>query len=103
MDFFGINIKADVTAEFQIQKNNSLVKRLFIAIWNNLPKITPLIIGFGMALFFYSLAALFIALLAVPIMIWSIIDEEKQLIKQYSEEYKKYMRKVPWRIIPKIF
>ena len=62
-----------------------------------------LIIGFGLALFFYSLAAFTIALLAVPIMIWSIIDEEKHLLKQYGDEYKKYMRKVPWRLIPKLF
>ncbi|RLF28793.1 MAG: isoprenylcysteine carboxylmethyltransferase family protein [Thermoplasmata archaeon] len=62
-----------------------------------------LIIGFGLALFFYSLLAFLVAIIAVPIMIWSIIDEEKLLIKQYGEEYKRYMRKVPWRIIPKIF
>ena len=62
-----------------------------------------LIIGFGLALFFYSLAALLISLIAVPIMILSIIDEEKQLIRQYGQEYRKYMKKVPWRIIPKIF
>jgi protein-S-isoprenylcysteine O-methyltransferase Ste14 len=62
-----------------------------------------LIIGFGLALFFYSLMALVIALLAIPIMIWSIIDEEKLLIQQYGEEYENYMKKVPWRIIPKIF
>jgi protein-S-isoprenylcysteine O-methyltransferase Ste14 len=62
-----------------------------------------LIVGFGLALFFYSIAALFIAFIAVPIMIWSIFDEEKLLIKQYGEEYKKYMKKVPWRLIPRIF
>ena len=62
-----------------------------------------LIVGFGLALFFYSIAALFIALIAVPIMILSIYDEEKLLIKQYGEDYKKYMKKVPWRIIPRIF
>ena len=62
-----------------------------------------LIIGFGLALFFYSLAALLIAIIAVPIMIWSIVDEEKILIKQYGKDYKDYMKKVPWRIIPKIF
>ena len=62
-----------------------------------------LIVGFGLALFFYSLAALLVAIIAVPIMIWSIIDEEKLLIKQYGEKYKEYMKKVPWRIIPKIF
>jgi len=62
-----------------------------------------LIVGFGLALFFYSIATLVIAIIAVPLMIWSIIDEEKLLIKQYGEEYEEYMKKVPWRIIPRIF
>jgi protein-S-isoprenylcysteine O-methyltransferase Ste14 len=62
-----------------------------------------LIIGFGLAFFFYSIAALLIAALAIPLMVWSIIDEEKLLIKQYGEEYKEFMRKTPYRIIPKIF
>ncbi len=62
-----------------------------------------LIICFGLALFFYSLFALVVAVIAVPVMIWSIIDEEKLLTKQYGEDYKKYMENVPWRIIPKIF
>jgi len=62
-----------------------------------------LIVGFGLALFFYSIAALLIATLAIHLMIWSILDEEKLLIKQYGEEYKKFMKKTPWRMIPKIF
>jgi len=62
-----------------------------------------LIVGFGLSLFFWSLAALLIAIIAIPIMIWSIVDEEKLLIKQYGKEYEEYMKKVPWRIIPKIF
>lgn len=62
-----------------------------------------IIIGFGLAFFFYSLAALLIAIIAIPIMIWSIIDEEKLLIKQYGNEYKRFMKKTPWRMIPRIF
>jgi len=62
-----------------------------------------LIVGFGLAFFFYSFAALSIAIIAIPIMIWSIFDEEKLLIKQFGEDYKKYMEKVPWRIIPKLY
>jgi len=62
-----------------------------------------LVIGFGLALFFYSLAALLIATIAIPIMIWSIFDEEKLLIEQYGKDYTEYMKKVPWRIIPRIF
>jgi protein-S-isoprenylcysteine O-methyltransferase Ste14 len=68
------------------------------------PHYTSLIIvGFGLAFFFYSLAALLIAIIAVPIMVWSIIDEERILIKQYGYKYKEFMRNTPWRIIPKIF
>jgi len=62
-----------------------------------------LIVGFGLALFFYSLAALLIAFMAIPIMIWSILDEEKLLTQQYGEPYKEYMKKVPWRMIPRIY
>ncbi len=62
-----------------------------------------LIICFGLSFFFNSIMALFIALIAVPIMIISIVDEERLLIKQYGMEYKVYMKKVPWRIIPGLF
>ena len=62
-----------------------------------------LIVGFGLAFFFHSILALFIAVLAVPIMIISIIDEEKLLIKQYGKEYIEFMKKTPWRLIPYIF
>ena len=62
-----------------------------------------LIIGFGVAFFNHSIAALFIAILAIPIMIWSIFDEEKLLIKQYGKEYKDFMEKTKWRLIPHIF
>lgn len=62
-----------------------------------------LVIGFGLAFFFYSVAALLLAVISIPIMIWSILDEEKHLIMQYGEEYEKYRQEVPWRIVPKIF
>ncbi len=62
-----------------------------------------LIIGFGLALFFYSLASLIIAGIAIPIMIWSILDEEHYLLKEFGEEYKTFMKTTPWRLIPKIF
>lgn len=62
-----------------------------------------LVVSFGLALFFHSLFALAISIIAIPIMIWSIIDEEKHLIKKYGAKYREYMEKVPWRIIPKVF
>jgi protein-S-isoprenylcysteine O-methyltransferase Ste14 len=62
-----------------------------------------LLIGLGLAFFFNSITALLISVIAIPIMILSIFDEEKILIKQYGEKYKNFMKKTPWRIIPGIF
>ena len=62
-----------------------------------------LLIGFGLAFFFNSISALLIAIIAVPIMIISIIDEEKLLIKLYGKEYIEFMKKTPWKIVPYIF
>lgn len=62
-----------------------------------------LIIGFGLAFFFNSIAALIIAIIAIPIMILSIIDEEKLLIRQYGKEYIEFKKKTPWKIIPYIY
>ena len=62
-----------------------------------------LIIGFGLSIFFCSLLAFAIAIIAIPIMICSIFDEERLLKKQYGEDYIKYMKNVPWRLIPRIF
>ena len=68
------------------------------------PHYTSLIlIGFGLPFFFYSIAALLIAFIAIPIMIISIFDEEKLLVKQYGKEYEEYMKKVRWRMIPRLF
>ena len=62
-----------------------------------------IIVGFGLALFFYSIFAFSIAIISIPLMILSILDEEKHLINQYGKEYKKFMKNTPWRMIPKIF
>jgi protein-S-isoprenylcysteine O-methyltransferase Ste14 len=62
-----------------------------------------LIIGFGLAFFFYSIPAVILATISVPIMIISIIDEENRLIQQYGDQYKTYMKQTPWRLIPHLF
>lgn len=62
-----------------------------------------LIIGVGLALFFYSLLALIIAIIAFPIMAISVIDEEKKLLERYGKDYEEYMKRVRWRLIPGIF
>jgi protein-S-isoprenylcysteine O-methyltransferase Ste14 len=62
-----------------------------------------LILGFGLAFLSNSLLALIIAIIGVPIMFISAIDEEKELIKRYGRRYEEYLKKVPYRFIPRIF
>ena len=62
-----------------------------------------IIIGYGLAFFFYSSLCLIIATIAIPIMMISIIDEEHHLIKQYGKDYELFMKQTPWRMIPKLF
>ena len=62
-----------------------------------------LIIGFGLSLFFYSIFSITIAIIAIPIMIYSIKDEEKFLIKKYGNKYREFMINTRWRIIPYIY
>lgn len=57
----------------------------------------------GMAVLFKSMYAL---LFLIPYFLFYlpiIHFEEEDLLEKYREEYKEYKRKVPWRIIPKLF
>jgi protein-S-isoprenylcysteine O-methyltransferase Ste14 len=62
-----------------------------------------IIIAFGLALFFFSLVTLILAVISIPIMVISIVDEEHLLIRQYGNAYREFMKQTPWRIIPKVF
>jgi len=62
-----------------------------------------LIIGFGLGFFFWSAAAMLLAILAVPLMIVSILDEEHRLLKEYGKDYEEFMQKTPYRIIPYLY
>lgn len=62
-----------------------------------------LIINYGLAFFFNSLLCLLLASLAIPIMMLSVLDEEKLLLKQYGKDYETFMKSTPYRLIPKLF
>jgi|GEM_PF-423756 len=62
-----------------------------------------LIINYGLAFFFNSILCLLLATLALPIMVLSVLDEEKLLLKQYGKDYETFMKSTPYRLIPKLF
>ncbi|HEC34500.1 MAG TPA: DUF1295 domain-containing protein [Chloroflexi bacterium] len=65
--------------------------------------LSNILLALGWALLFRGIHAL----LCVPIWILCygvlIFFEEKGLEEEYGEEYQEYRRKVPWRIVPRLF
>jgi protein-S-isoprenylcysteine O-methyltransferase Ste14 len=48
------------------------------------------------------MALLFSAIL-IPLTPKGLKEEEEHLIKQYGEAYRRYMKRVPWKLIPKVY
>ena len=62
-----------------------------------------IITNIGTALVFNAWISLIIGLVFSTSWVLTVIKEEKQLIFKFGKEYKEYMDKVRWRIIPGIF
>jgi protein-S-isoprenylcysteine O-methyltransferase Ste14 len=46
---------------------------------------------------------LFILIIAILTVHITIKKEESQLIARFKDEYREYMKKVPWRLIPRVY
>ena len=57
----------------------------------------------GVAFLFHNILAIVGSVILSSLQILTALAEEKYLIKKLREEYEEYMRRVPWRFIPKVF
>lgn len=60
------------------------------------------LLAIGMAILFKSLYALLFSVPYFLSYLLIIYFEEKDLLKKYKEEYKKYKKEVSWKILPRI-
>jgi protein-S-isoprenylcysteine O-methyltransferase Ste14 len=44
-----------------------------------------------------------LALLSVAVIVFYIQKEEEFLIQRYGTVYREYMRRVPWKMIPRVY
>ncbi|UCE16635.1 MAG: hypothetical protein JSV12_03245 [Candidatus Bathyarchaeota archaeon] len=61
-----------------------------------------ILLFFGASLFFRSVVALLFSAL-LTFLTAKVIKEEEHLAKQYGDAYREYMKKVRWKLIPKIW
>lgn len=57
--------------------------------------------GIGLAL--SSVAALGLAILVTPFILWRIEGEERMLVAEFGKGYRTYMKKTRWRLIPLVY
>lgn len=46
---------------------------------------------------------LIVSIIFSVLLILTALKEEEYLLRKFQKEYEKYMRRVPWRFIPKVF
>ena len=57
----------------------------------------------GASLCFQSLVPILIAVALSALLVLTALKEEECLLKRFGKEYEEYMRRVPWRFVPKLF
>ena len=61
------------------------------------------LVALGLTLVFPSYEMRFLAVITLAVMVVFVPKEEEQLIKEYKDEYRRYMKKTRWRLIPYIY
>lgn len=62
-----------------------------------------LILAVGLAVLFPVLETVMLAVISVAIIILYVEREEGTLTARYGQAYREYMRRVPWKLIPRIY
>ena len=107
--FLGLNFYLKIIAHREIgvppalkSKTNLITTGIYRIIRNPL-YLSNTLLAIGMAILFKSGHALLFSLVYF-LFFWPIIYfEERDLLKKYGEEYKKYQKNTKWRMIPYLF
>jgi len=62
-----------------------------------------ILLAIGLTLVFPSYETRFLAVITLAVMVVFVPKEEEQLIREYKDEYRRYMKKTRWRLIPFIY
>ena len=60
-------------------------------------------LALGLTIVFPIYETRLLAVLTLAVMVTFVPREEEQLIKQYKDEYRRYMKKVKWKLVPFLY
>ena len=62
-----------------------------------------LLLAVGLAVLYTVLETVLLVSVSVAIILFYVGREEEALLARYGEDYREYMRRVPWKLIPRIY
>ena len=62
-----------------------------------------MVLTFGLAIAVPFLETLMLAAITLVVLAIFIPKEERTLLEQYGKKYKEYAKRVPWKLIPKLY
>ena len=62
-----------------------------------------IILALGLTIVFPMYETRLLAVLTLAVMVTFVPREEEQLMVQYKDEYRKYMKKVKWKLVPFLY
>jgi len=90
------------SVEVTIQKDHELIKHGPFRYIRHPRYLGIIMFVFGLGLIFNSWLAIILGIILVVTLLWRIIDEEKLMLDEFSEEWKTY-KKSTWKLIPFIY
>jgi len=62
-----------------------------------------LLLAIGLAILFPILETMMLLAISVAVILYYVPKEEEMLIERYGKEYRAYMERVHWRLIPGVY
>jgi len=57
----------------------------------------------GLAVLIPMLETIMLAVFSVGVILFYVRKEEEWLVSRYGRAYREYMKKVPWRLVPRVY
>lgn len=91
------------TTRLSIQRSHALVTGGPYRAVRHPGYLSQLLCMAGLGLTMSSLVTLAVTVLVVPLFVWRMDQEEEMLLTKFETEYRAYMQRTRWRLLPRVY